>query len=205
MKANAEDTNRVVEIEIQVKSWTQSLPTAADVRPARCPVCEAPGVVADDRVVLHGHGVRGRQCWGPPEPERGGVRWTLPQRRYACQRCKAVVVVRPRGVMPWRRYTAAAIAFALWLWGVDGKTDANVRDTVAVEPKPGLSRPERWTTLRRWAAAVREGRLWRCVSDGTSWTLRQCAERAARFVAGFADTAIAKPHARAFAGAAHAR
>lgn len=204
MKTDAEGTHRVVEIEIEVKSWAQSLPTAADVRPARCPACEAPGLV-DERVVLHGHGVRGRQCWGPPEPDRAGVRWTLSQRRYACQCCKAVVVVRPRGVMPWRRYTAAAIAVALWLWGVDGKTDANVRDAVAVEPKPGLSRPERWTTLRRWAAAARESRLWHCLGDGTAWTLRQGAERVARFVAGFADATIANPRARAFAGAAHAR
>jgi hypothetical protein len=48
---------------------------------------------------------------------------------------------------------------------------------------------------RRWRAAAREGRLWRCSSDRATWTLRQCAERTARVVAGLADAAIAKPHA----------
>lgn len=46
----------------------------------------------------------------------------------------------------------------------------------------GLSRPERWTTLRRWARAVREGQLWPWVKVEASWSLRECAQRAARLL-----------------------
>ena len=202
MQGNAEGTTRVVEIEIDVKSWLQTLPTAAELRPV-CPMCGAPGVDVNGKVLLHGHGVRGRQCWGPAEPGTAGVCWKLPQRRYACQRCTAVIVVRPRGMMRWRRYTAAAIALALWLWSVEAQTDARVRKSIGVHPTAGFSRPERWTTLRRWAAAARDGRLWRCVVGDAGWTLRECAERAAHIVATFADPSL-EPAARAFAGAMHA-
>ena len=203
MQGNAEVTTRVVEIEIDVKSWLQTLPTAAEVRPV-CPVCGAPGVDSTGRVLLHGHGVRVRQCWGPAEPGSNGICWKLPQRRYACQRCTAIIVVRPRGVMSWRRYTAAAIALALWLWSVEAQTDASVRKAIGVHPSAGFSRPERWTALRRWAAAARDGRMWRNVVGQAGWTLRQCAERAIRIVAGYADPSL-EPAARAFAGATHAR
>lgn len=204
LKKYAEDTQRVVEIEIDVKSWEQT-PAARDVRPARCPCCAAPGVTAEGRVILHGHGLRVRQRWGPAEPESAPEIGTLVQRRYACRQCRSVIVVRPRGTLPRKRYTAAALALAMWLWAVEKMTDAAVRSKIAVAPTTGLSRPERWTTLRRWAAAARNGELWRCVAADASWTLRQCADRAARLVAGFADVALEHLHARVFAGAAHAR
>jgi hypothetical protein len=202
---NAGDTQRVVEIDVDVKSWEQSVPGVRDVRPPRCPCCTAPGVTADGRVVLHGHGLRVRQHWGPAEPEASPGMRMLVQRRYACQECGAVVVVRPRGTLPRKRYTATAIVLAMWLWAAELMTDAAVRSKIAIEPTTGLSRPERWTTLRRWAAAARDGELWDCVVGDASWTLRQCAGRAALIVAGFADVTLEHPHARVFAGAAHAR
>ena len=204
MKDDAE-SQRIIEIEIDVKYWTQSLPTAAQVRPGRCLGCGAPGVELGGTVVLHGHGVRGRSRWGPGESGETPEKGTLPQRRYECQRCGAVLVVRPRGVVRHRRYSAAAIVLALWLWSGGKQSDPEVREQVCVRAPSGVSRPERWTTLRRWAKAARDGALLSNVVGSRDWTLRACAERAARVVAALADATIVEPAMRAFAGAAHAR
>jgi hypothetical protein len=202
---NDAENQRIVEIEIDVKSWTKSLPTAEQVRPGRCLGCGAPGVEPGGTVVLHGHGMRGRSRWGPGEPGETPEKGTLPQRRYECQRCGAVIVVRPRGVVRHRRYSGAAIVLALWLWSGEKQSDPEVREQVCVHAQSGDSRPERWTTLRRWAKAARDQALWSSVVGSSDWTLRACAERAARVVAALADVAIVEPAMRAFAGAAHAR
>lgn len=162
-------------------------------------------MLPDERIVLHGHGVRERQHWGPPEPEAAAEIGSLIERRYRCTECNAVIVVRPRGVLPHRRYNAAAIALALWLWAIELASDRSVREKTSPQPTTGMSRPERWTTLRRWAKAARDGNLWPRVRADASWTLRQCAERAARVIAGWADTAIACDRQRVFLGAARIR
>lgn len=156
--------------------------------------------------MLHGHGMRERQRWGPPdaEPETGAEIRTLLERRYQCQQCRAVVVVRPRGELPHRRYTASAIVLALWLWGCALLTDAAVQSRSSPRESLGLSRPERWTTLRRWAGAACDGSLWPRVCGAPNWTLRQCAARAALVIAALADGAIGPPHRRVFAGVVHA-
>ena len=205
MQKNAEDTRRVVEIDVEVKSWEKSLPGVRELRPACCPVCGTPGVCRGGLVVLHGHGTRGRQVWGPPRPAGEAVVLSVQQRRYACQNCDAVIVVRPRGLLPRKRYGAGAIAMAMWLWGVEQLSDAIVRAQIALRATRGLSRPERWTTLRRWAACVRRGELWETVRVQDEWTLRACAERAARTVAALADILLDDPLERVFAGAAFAR
>lgn len=196
---------RFVEIDIEIKRWMEELPGVAELRPGRCPGCNAPGIDPDHRVILHGHGVRGRSLWGPPEAEGEPAAGGLLQRRYQCQRCKAVIVIRPRGVLTRRRYMTAAIVLALWLWAGEMMTDAEVRRRVSIRPQPGTSRPERWTTLRRWAKAARDGELWTTVSGSTQWSLRACAERAARIVLGLAAPEGGSLRARAFAGAALAR
>lgn len=205
MKRDAEDTIRFVEIEIDVKFWKKSLPRVGAARPGRCPCCRAAGVAADGRVVLHGHGVRVRQQWGPTVHDARPEVSELPQRRYLCTKCGVVVVVRPRGLLSRKRYTAAAIALALWLWAGEMQTDAQVRASIGVRPTRGVSRPERWTTLRRWAAAAGQGELWACVRGDATWTLRQCARRAARIVEGFGDVMLGPGGPRVFAGAGHAR
>lgn len=159
------------------------------------------------KVMLHGHGLRGRQRWGPADAEpasRGEVRSVL-ERRYRCQACGAVLTVRPRGELPHRRYTASTLALALWLWGYMLVTDAAVQSRASPRPSRGVSRPERWTTLRRWARAARDGALWRCVHGESHWTLRQCAERAALVIVALADVTLGPPERRAFAGVVHAR
>lgn len=156
--------------------------------------------------MLRGHGLRARQRWGPSDAEstsRGEVR-SLLQRRYRCIECRAVVTVRPRGELPHRRYSASAIVLALWLWGCALLTDATVQSRSSPWPPRGMSRPERWTTLRRWARAARDGGLWRCVHGEANWTLRQCAERAALVIVALADVAIGPHERRAFAGVVRA-
>ena len=158
------------------------------------------------KVMLCGHGLRARQRWGPADAEltsRGEVR-SLLQRRYRCRACGAVITVRPRGELAHKRYTASAIVLALWLWGCTLMTDAAVQSRSSPSPPRGVSRPERWTTLRRWARAARDGSLWRCVRAEPHWTLRQCAERAALVIVALADVAIGPPERRAFAGVVHA-
>jgi hypothetical protein len=63
-------------------------------------------------------------------------------------------------VLPWRRYTAAAIAWALALWGHCGRPVAEVRRRTSTTPEPaGFVSPRRWASLRRWVAAALAGEL----------------------------------------------
>ena len=202
MKNDAENQHIV---EIEVNSWMKKLPAARVVRPGTCPICGAPGVDREGRVVLHGHGVRARARWGPVVPDASPEKGRLWQRRYECQRCESVIVVRPRGTVRNRRYSGAAIVLALWVWAGERMDDAEVRRQVCVHPQSGNSRPERWTTLRRWAKAAQEGKLWRRVVGSSEWTLRECAERAARVIGSLTDPKITDPRGRAFGGAAHAQ
>lgn len=196
------DTSRVVYFDLDVKSWALAPPGVREARPACCPCCGAAAALPGGKVVLQGHGVRDRQRWGPDGADDPPEIGTLRQRRYRCTRCRAVVVVRPRAVLTNRRYTAPAIALALWLWAVELSTDAAVRAKTSVRAAIGVSRPERWTTLRRWAKAARDGTLWPRVSTDGIWTLRQCAERVVRVLAGYADVEDTRDRGRVFAAAA---
>jgi len=203
---HAEDKGHVVHFDLDVKSWEKSPPGVDACRPARCPCCGVPAAAAG-KVTLHGYGLRPRQRWGPADatPQSQGEIRTLLQRRYRCQSCRAVVVVRPRGELAHVRYSAATIAMVLWLWGCAMLTDAAVRSRASPHPSNGVSRPERWPTLRRWARAARDGALWRSVKGDRTWTLRQCAGRAARIITALADAATGPGEGRAFAGARLAR
>jgi len=196
--------SHVVHFDLDVKSWANAMPGVREARPARCPGCQTPGVEPSGKVVVQGHGLRGRQRWGPPEHDAAAEVGVVMQRRYRCVRCGAVIVVRPRGVVGRRRYTLAAIAFSLWLWAVELCSDAQVRTRTSVRPTAGLSRPERWTTLRRWARAAREGGLWRSVAADASWTLREHAERTVRVLVAAAAPELGDDHRRIFAAAARA-
>jgi hypothetical protein len=203
--SDTEATIHVVYFDLDVKSWTSALPGVREARPARCPCCLTPSVLPDERIVLHGHGVRERQHWGPSEPEAPAEVGSLLERRYRCTQCQAVVTVRPGGVLPHRRYTAAAIALSLWMWAIELGSDRAVRDKMNPRPTTGTSRPERWTTLRRWAKAARDGKLWSRVRAEASWTLRRCAERVAWALAGWGDVEVGCDRQRVFLGAARVR
>jgi hypothetical protein len=133
--------------------------------------------------VLHGHGRRERQVWGPATadgpPE---VRLTWVQ-RFLCKLCEAVMTVAPREVLTKRLYSAAAIALALALFGLTGLSLREVRERVSPWPKLGYTAAATWCAVPRWTAAVREGRLFEVRRPPETWTPRQVAERTATTLA----------------------
>lgn len=52
-------------------------------------------------------------------------------RRFRCQRCAAVIIVVPGGVVARRLFAATAIALMLWLFDVEGRLPAAVRAAVS--------------------------------------------------------------------------
>jgi len=194
-----------VQFDIDVNSWMQLPPGVRLSRPPRCPICDACGVHASGRVVLWGHGLRKRQLLGPLDAGGEPTVCELLLRRYRCQACRGVITVGPRGLLPRRQYSAMVIALALWLWAVHHLNDPAVRERTSPFADEGLSRPERWTTLRRWGRAVRDGRLWPGLSIDPSWSLRRCAERAAHFVWSRGSPDAHTDEGRVFHGAALAR
>jgi len=183
---DSETKDHYVEFDLDVNFWAQDPPGVRVARPPVCVECEAPGVGASGKVVLHGHGLR-------------------LLRRYECQRCMAVLTVGPRGLLRWRRYSAQALGLALYLWAVVGLTDPAVRERTSPVDNGGLSRPERWTTLRRWGRAIRDGALWPGVSVDRRWTLRECAARVAHHLRSRGSPDSGTDEARVFHGAALAR
>jgi hypothetical protein len=105
--------NRIVQAALDVKSWLARPPTVDEVRPGRCPACDAPSRPAGGLLGLHGHGLRERHQWGPLEPSATPSLSGILLRRYLCQSCGAVVVVVPRALVRRRLYSAGAIALAL--------------------------------------------------------------------------------------------
>jgi hypothetical protein len=201
-----QSSSRIVHIGIDVKSWTARLPSVDEVRPAACTCCGAASRPLGGRIVLHGHGIRRRDQWGPPDgvarPEVGEVAG----RRYRCTACHALLLVLPRGMLRRRLYSAAAIALALALWAVDDLAPAEVRSRVSPWRIVGAAAAGGWASLRRWSRAVRTGALFATVRalPGEA-RLREVAARAATTVAAHAPaSADALPLAtRAFLGAAH--
>jgi hypothetical protein len=115
------------------------------------------------------------------------------------------MTVVPQETRTHRLYTASAIGWALALFGVGRLSAAVVRARTSPWTILGKTADEGWATLRRWVAAVRGGRLFRCVrASPPDFLARQVAERAATTLAanapptGPADEIIE----RAFAGAA---
>jgi hypothetical protein len=130
----------------------------------------------------------------------------LPTRRYECQHCPAVLVVVPSETVPRRHYTAAAIAFALALYGVGQRSHAEVRAAVSSDERVGVSAERRWCTLSRWIDAVSEGALFPTVPQMAGDPPRRViAERAAMAIGAHAPPSLPEgaPALRAFVGAMH--
>lgn len=190
---------------MDLKSWQERLPAAGEVRPGRCPLCHAASRPVGGALVLHGHGTRHRQLWGPPVAGQPPEMLDVEGRRYRCLACGAVIVVVPRPLLARRRYGASAMAYALALWGLALATTAWVRHAVNPARIVGDAAAGTWASLRRWARAVRERRLFPQVPlPAAGSTLRQVAASAAAALAGQAGPASrAWPiEARAFAGGA---
>jgi hypothetical protein len=196
---------RIVQAELYVKNWVAQLPTVDEVRPGRCPVCDAPSRPAGGNLGLHGHGLRERDQWGPVEVGGGAALIGILARRYRCQRCGAVIVVVPRGVIRRRLYSAGAIALALGLWAVGGLAPAAVRAQLSPLRIIGPTAAAGWASLRRWSRAVRAGQLFPVVRAlPAEASLRQVAARATTTLAAFAPVAGGlSVESAAFLGAAH--
>ena len=196
MEEKPRATPRFAHFDRDVNCWRLSPPGVSEARLACCLACDTPAKV-DGRIILHGHGLRARVLRGPLEPGGEACEIEVLVRRYQCQRCKAVMMVGPRGLTP-RRYLSMVIVLALWLWSACTWLDASVRARVCPVPSnPYAARPERWTTLRRWAKVFADARG----PSSSPETLRQAAHREAQRcrAQGPPD---ASDEARVFAGAA---
>jgi hypothetical protein len=102
-------------------------------------------------VGLHGHGLRERGQLGPDAAGDLPGHQTLRLRRYACQRCSAVVVAAPRGLLPRLRYRAVAVALALALWSAEDLPGHRVRQLVSPLSSAGNEPLHGWRSLSRWS------------------------------------------------------
>ena len=197
----------VIQSEISLKHWIAQTPTVAEARPAACPGCKAASCPVGAGIQVHGHGLRERQVRGPLAPGEKAVVIGVPGRRYRCVVCGAVFLVVPREVLPRRQYSAAAIGFALALFGLVGLTAIAVRLQISPSTVLGFDAMTGWVTLRRWAKAVKTRCLFPSVPAAEpAATLRTVAARAATALAASADptTRHLPLEQRAFLGAAHA-
>ena len=155
--------------------------------------------------MLHGHGVRERQVRGLPGLSECPALLVFQARRYACQRCGAILLVVPASVAPRRLFDLATIAFALARWWVEGVSSRAVRAEVSPLRFVGDSASRAWSQLRRWGRrAVEILRPPRPVAlDGSVASAR----RALEVVAAHAPLSLAgRPlPERAFAAMAMAR
>jgi hypothetical protein len=197
----------VVQSALDLKRWLERPPSVDEARPASCPACQAASRPVGGSLKLQGHGTRERQVRGPLSPDEAATTVVLAVRRYRCVRCGAVIVVVPREVRAGRLYSVAAIGFALALWGLVQASAVEVRRRVCPAAIVGPAAAMGWATLRRWARAVRRGKLFSSVPlPDPSSTLRHVAAHAAAAVAANADptTRSLAIEQHAFFGAAHA-
>jgi hypothetical protein len=124
----------------------------------------------------------------------------LHARRYVCRSCAAVITVVPRQVLARRHFGAGAIGFALFVYGKLRAAAGHVAKRVGLWGRG----PGAWRTVRRWLAAVEDGRLFRGVrASPGGWSPRRRAERAAMTLAARSLLPETAPEeARVFEGAA---
>jgi hypothetical protein len=121
-------------------------------------------------------------------------------RRYECQRCDAIVMVAPRGLLPRLRYGAVAVALALALWSAEGQPGWRVRQAVSPLPSVGNEPLHGWRSLSRWA---RQAGDW-IGQPGPPRRGREAAHEATRRLAAHAPMPTGRLRLDACAGAAHA-
>lgn len=208
MQEKTRSIRGIVRSAVDVKSWEAKTPTTDEVRPTQCPACRSPSRPVGEGLVLHGHGLRERQLWGPREPSGTPEIRVVRARRYRCRRCRAITVVAPAETLTKRLYSAAAIGLALALYGLSLLTPTAVRRLVSPWTHWGARSAAGWQTLLRWAEAASTGRLFDCVRPmPEGWPTRKMAARAATTLAGHTLASPDPPalDVAAFHGAALAR
>lgn len=183
----------IIQSAVDVKSWLQRLPSVDEVRPAHCVLCGVVSRCPGEALMLWGHGLRERLLRGPLTPDGEPQDTVVRARRFRCRACGGVLLVVPRGVAAARRYGAAVIAWALALFGVVGLPPGEVRRRCSPDRVVGYTAAGRWATLRRWATAVRHGRLFPHAHlrwAAADRTPRAIAARAARTLAAHAPPTV---------------
>lgn len=199
-------SSRFIHHPLEIKPWFQRVPSVSEARPARCPACKVAGHPHGGKLMLHGHGLRPRQIWGPLFPGGPPRETEILVRRFRCRRCGAVCSVGPLGVIPGYLFSAPAIAWALCLYGMARRSAARVRRRVSPWSRHvGHSAAGCWHSLKRWAQAVKDRKLFPSVRRfPEDFSPRQVAERtAATFIAACPpfDRELPEDH-RAWHGAA---
>lgn len=154
---------------------------------------------------MWGHGLRSRQQRGPLLPGGRAQVVAVLLRRYLCRGCGAVLQVGPRGVLAHKHFSASAIVLALWLFGMQGLSAAQVRQRVSPWAVVGVSAQDSWRTLKRWLRAQQRGQLFLRVRPAPAhFTGRQVAQRVATTAMSLAPpgTWSLGPQERAFWGGA---
>jgi len=154
---------------------------------------------------LHGHGQRERQVRGPMQPGSPPIQVLLTLRRYLCRSCGATLTVGPRGLLTGRLFSAAAVALALCLWGLEKLRQAQVYAQVNCWRRPQEQAAHPWRQLGRWARGIVQRRLFRDLLPGPPPPAPQeVAARAAAALSARCPPALCKEPMRqqVFAGAA---
>ncbi len=153
-------------------------PTADEVRPVHCVGCARASRPVGGPLVVHGHGGRDRHVMGVHGPRERPVSISVEGRRYACQICGCVMLVVPRDLGPWRRYTLATIALVL-----AGAADGVRAEQLRARYAPGTTFESGWASPRRWLRAIAAGKLIRWIRGVSELADRALAGRVAAVLA----------------------
>ncbi|WP_428267713.1 DUF6431 domain-containing protein [Haliangium sp.] len=145
--------------------------------------------------------MRARQVRGPDGPGTEPGVLILDVRRYRCVRCGAVVTVVPRGLVPRRHFSRAAIGQALLRYGVMQESRREVRKHTNPWRVVGDAAQAGWAALGRWIAALGRGELWEVRAMPAAFTARQRAERGAMTLVARAPAGTGTLLEQVFAGA----
>ncbi len=145
-----------------------------------------------------------RQARGPPRPDGDASTRDLRCRTYECQDCGAVMRVVPPEMIERKHFTGAAIAMAFALWGLRGKSAAEVRGRVNDWKRTGPS-ARGWASLTRWAGQAARGEVFGWLDLRATGPPQAVARAAAQALCGWAppDRRLDPLAHQAFAGACH--
>ena len=190
----------------EVAQSAAKVKSVGEMRPAACLRCGQASRPEGGKLGLHGHGTRRRQVRGPLGDDAESMVAEVVVRRFRCTRrsCRAAVTVAPPRVVRRRLYLASAMAVAFVLLGVRRLSQRAVRARLCALKTWGEGSATRWDALADWVAAVRDGRLFRCVRHPPDdWPPWRVAERAGATLAALGPPGAALESA-AFEGSARA-